>query len=167
MNLRTSIPTVRTGLGLVLCSLLGACVFNPADGKVIATQATSILVNGYASAASAALSIQCRSSSTASWSQITPTTASGSQANPGQITPLYEYTEQVVIPSSCWRDNGDFGHVTEMRVLEPGASNVTQLYTFTPAGQACVGNELSTDPEWVNAGAVCSTGSTMTIFSST
>ena len=147
---------------LALC--LGGCVLGPTDGSEYPSRTSLISFVGYASQGSAEVVIECRRVSDGVWVGIGGDTANGYADNPGETTLLYNFYDQAQVHSSCWASQGEFGYRARVRVREPEAANVKQLYTFTQAGILCLNDELASGQEWVPAGSTCVTGTELTLY---
>ena len=142
---------------------LGGCVIGPQDGWSYSSRSSTISFVGYASESEAEVVIQCRNTS-GTWINIGGDTADINPGNPTHTDPLYQFYDQVVVPNSCWRNNGEFGYSARVRVREPDAAYVKTLYTFDGPGMACLNGELASGEEWVPSGSQCATGTEMTLY---
>ncbi len=154
-----------TFTGLAISALVGGCVVSPLDFDELSSRTEPVRFRGYASAGEAELRFQCRQPGASAWTAMGTDTASVSPVNAGESTLLYRFSKNLIVPGSCWA-NSDFGFRTFVRVLETDASNVPQLFTFTPAGLSCALDELADGEEWVTAGAVCNSGTELNLFAS-
>lgn len=144
---------MRSALLLVsIAASLAGCVVAPHDNQVFASRTTPIYFQGYAENPASSLDIECRVGST--WTHVATTTATSSAANPGQPTPLYQFSTSVALPGSCWTIPFENEYQATVRVREPGSST-TALQTFTADGITCLGNEFASSTDWVAMGFGC------------
>lgn len=157
-----SIPS-RLATAVLSVSLAG-CVVTPHDGWSYSSRSSTISFLGYASESEAEVVIECQHATTGAWVEIGGDTANTNPGNPIHDHPLFEFYDQVVVPNGCWTNHVEFGYSTRVRVREPEASYVDQLYTFDDDAMLCVNEKLSNGQEWVPAGAQCASGTTMTLW---
>ena len=149
---------MRSLVAAALAVGLGGCVIGPQDGWEYSSRSSTISFVGYASESLAEVVIQCRHATTGAWIDIGGDTANVNPGNPTHDDPLFQFYDQVIVPNSCWVNQGEFGYYTDVRVREPDATYVKTLYTFDSDGILCLNNELSSGEEWVPAGGQCATG---------
>ncbi len=142
---------------------LVGCVSSPSDFQTFSNRSNPIAFAGYASTGGATVRFECRQPGTSGWTFVDTANAGPTAANPGESTLVYGFGKSLTVPSSCWLGD-EFGYRTNVRVREDGALYVPQLYTFTSSGLSCAIGQISSGEDWVTAGAVCNTGTDLTIL---